>query len=56
MACSSNDGGKDNSNLEGMLRMVQQWGGDDVEDGGENALVMQEKDGNDEAGMEARKN
>ena len=55
MACYSDDGEEDDSNLEGMLRMIQQRGGDEDEDGGENALVMQDEDGNDEAGMQARK-
>ena len=54
MACSSDDGDGDDSNLEGMLRMIQQKGGDEDEDGGENALVMQDEDENDEAGMQAR--
>ncbi|CAI8000486.1 hypothetical protein GBAR_LOCUS2957 [Geodia barretti] len=41
----SDDGEEDDSNLEGMLRMIQQRGGDEDEDGGENALVMQDEDG-----------
>jgi hypothetical protein len=51
----SDDGDGDDSNLEGILRMIQQKGGDEDEDGGENALVMQDEDENDEAGMQAQK-